>query len=177
MAGELTFRRLTSAADPAFERAMELYAQSFPLHEQRMPDSQRAILSCPSYHFDVIFDGAAFVGDILYWRADGFAYVEHFCINQALRGQGYGQRALHALCAQGGVVILEIDPPTDDVAVRRQSFYERCGFVKNEYAHIHPPYRAGNSGHKLVIMSWPRAITRQEYDRFNSYLKASVMGQ
>ena len=177
MWSDLTFRRLTSTNDPAFAPAMRLYESSFPLHEQRLPESQRMIMSHPEYHFDVIFDGGTFVGDMLYWRTDLFAYVEHFCIEPNLRGLHYGQSALKALCMQRGSVILEIDPPVDEISIRRKGFYERCGFKENPYAHVHPAYREGFSGHELKIMSWPRAITPAEYDRFNAYLISRVMGR
>ena len=106
-----------------------------------------------------------------------FAYVEHFCIEPNLRGLHYGQSALKALCAQCGLVILEIDPPVDEISIRRKCFYERCGFKENPYAHVHPAYREGFSGHELKIMSWPRAITPAEYGRFNAYLITRVMGR
>ena len=28
-------------------------------------------------------------------------------------------------------MILEIDPPVDDISIRRRGFYERSGFVEN----------------------------------------------
>ena len=40
----MEFRRITGAEHPLYEKAMELYAVSFPEHEQRLPESQRAIL-------------------------------------------------------------------------------------------------------------------------------------
>ena len=45
---------------------MALYEASFPRHEQRLPDEQRAVLSHPEYHFIQLFDGAEFVGLLLY---------------------------------------------------------------------------------------------------------------
>lgn len=47
----------------------------------------------------------------------------------ALRGQRYGSRALSML-PNDRPVILEIDPPVDEIAIRRKGFYERCGFTR-----------------------------------------------
>ena len=132
-------------------------------------------MSHPEYHFDVIFDGGTFVGDMLYWRTDLFAYVEHFCIEPNLRGRRYGQRALEALCAQCGLVILEIDPTVDEISIRRKGFYERCGYVANAFAHVHPPYQAANRGHELIVMSYPHAISQSEFDSFTLDLGEKVM--
>ena len=63
---------------------------------------------------------------MLYWETPDFRYIEHFCILPALRGQRYGSRALSML-PNDRPVILEIDPPVDEIAIRRKAFYERCG--------------------------------------------------
>lgn len=173
------FIRVTSAADSMYAAAMALYAQSFPAHEQRAAISQAAILRDAAYHFTLIFDGATFVGMLLYWDAGQFLYVEHFCICPELRGRQYGQRALallHEYAGQNGKsVILEIDPPIDAVSVRRKGFYERAQYHANAFAHVHPPYHKENSGHTLVVMSYPAPLTEAVYRDFARYLRDTVM--
>ena len=93
----MEWRRLTQPEEPAFGRAMALYEASFPRHEQRLPDEQRAVLSHLEYHFTQLFDGAEFVGLLLYWEAEDFRYVEHFCVRPELRGRRYGAKALEEL--------------------------------------------------------------------------------
>lgn len=167
--------RLESPEGEAFRRAMELYRGSFPPHEQRREAAQRVIMGRADYHFDLIYDGAAFVGLLLSWETAAFCYVEHFCIAPEVRGQRYGQRALELLHRRGKPVILEIDPPVDEMSRRRQGFYERAGYRVNPFPHVHPPYRAGVQGHALVVLSWPRALSQAEYDGFDRCLKETVM--
>ena len=171
----MQFERLTNVQHPLYERAMELYGVSFPAHEQREAASQMKILDDPEYHFTLVYDGELFVGLILYWETERFVYVEHFCILPEMRNRKYGQQALQLLCRCGKTIILEIDPPTEPVSIRRKFFYERCGFVKNPYSHIHPPYHRGNRGHDLVIMSFPVQIIRNVYDDFRHHLEHHVM--
>ena len=173
----IEFRRLTDAADARYADAIALYKESFPLHEQRLPESQAAILKDGAYHFDLIYDGGEWMGLMLWWEAETFLYVEHFCILPAARSRGCGGRALARLAEKGKTVILEIDPPADDVSLRRRGFYERAGFHENPYRHVHPPYHAGNRGHDLVVMSYPRAILEEEYRAFADYLAARVMAR
>lgn len=66
-------------------------------------------------------------------------------------------------------------PPVDEIARRRQGFYQRCGFAVNPYPHVHPPYRPEYPGHELVVLSSPRALTPAEYGAFACYLSAVVM--
>lgn len=171
----MNFIRLVSENDKMFNTAIELYKNSFPKHEQRSHNSQYKILNYEEYHFDLIYDNDLFVGIILYWEAQNFLYVEHFCINTETRNKKYGQRALELLNDSNKTVILEIDPPTDEISLRRKGFYNRIGYKENDYKHIHPPYNNKYIGHELVIMSYPNLINQSEYNEFEVYLKNKVM--
>ena len=169
----MEIHRITQTSDPLYPKALQLYGISFSLHEQREKASQTEILENPAYHLDVICDNGEFVGEILYWDIGGAFYIEHFCVLPAMRNRHYGQKILNAY--QSVPLILEIDPPVDEISIRRKGFYERCGFVENPYAHVHPPYHHGNTGHELVIMSSPEKLKPNEYDRFYRYLQSTVM--
>lgn len=171
----MRFERLTHRDAPMYETALALYGVSFPRHEQRKRPSQDAILANEEYRFTLVYDEEQFVGDILFWETENFIYVEHFCICEGLRGRKYGQRALELLAKRGNTVILEIDPPVDEISIRRKGFYERCGFTANPYPHVHPPYHADCHGHELVIMSSPGPITQREYGAFKDHLDSVVM--
>lgn len=172
----MKFKRLTTSSGEAYEKAMELYRISFPVHEQRLPASQAGVMGTEAYHFDLIYDGETWVGLLLSWETAEFFYVEHFCIRPEMRGRQYGQRALELLNGRGKRVILEIDPPVDEVSVRRKAFYERAGYRENGFSHVHPPYREGFEGHKLVVMSHSGPLSAAEYGAFRDYLDLVVMG-
>lgn len=172
---EIHYERLAEASEPNCSLYMELYNASFPFHEQREPISQKKIMSRTEYRFDRLYDGPEFIGLMLNWESDQFIYVEHFCILPSKRSLGYGQKALQLLSERGKPVILEIDPPIDDISIRRKAFYERAGFCANNYLHVHPPYHVGYDGHELVVMSLPRELTPEEYDHFFQYLCKVVM--
>lgn len=169
----MNFERITAPGHPYYDAAIELYKISFPAHEQRRLESQLEILSDPRYHFDAVFDEGEFVGEILYWNIGDFLYVEHFCVMPSMRNKRYGQRILEAYSDKP--MILEIDPPVDEISLRRKGFYERCGFVANSYSHVHPPYSEENEGHELVVMSLPRELTACEYELFARELSDMVM--
>lgn len=172
----MRFERLTDSESRFYTEAMDLYGISFPLHEQRRPDSQKRILGDEEYHFNLILEEESLVGAMLCWENDSFIYVEHFCILPKMRSRKYGQRALALLCGRGKPVILEIDPPVSAISVRRRGFYERAGFMENGYDHVHPPYREEFPGHRLVVMSYPRLLSEKEYANFMRYLRERVMG-
>ena len=70
---------------------------------------------------------------------------------------------------------LEIDPPVDEIAIRRKGFYERCGFTANPYPHVHPAYHKGVRWHDLVLMSRPDGLTDKQCRAYQAYLADVVM--
>ena len=171
----MEFERITTPEHPLYAEAIGLYKISFPPHEQRESASQEGILSHPAYHFTAVCDGGVLIGEALYWDIGGTRYMEHLCVAPAARSRRYGQKILEAL--RDRPLILEIDPPVDDISRRRRGFYERCGFVENPYPHVHPPYHQGNAGHALVVMSYPKALTPDEYETFREALENMVMAR
>ena len=171
----MKFVRINNINDEMFAPAMELYGMSFPYNEQREPDSQEKIMSDPEYHFELIYDEGRFVGEVLSWENADFIYIEHFCMLPDVRGRGCGARALELLRARGKTIILEIDPPVDDISRRRKGFYERNGFAANDYNYTHLPYHRDCKGHRLIIMSSPRRIDEAEYNNFLDYMRRRVM--
>ena len=171
----MRLEHLASTEHRMYKTAMELYGISFPPHEQREWASQAKILHDDAYRFSLVYDEDLFIGIVLYWETMDFLYVEHFCILPELRNKKYGQKVLELLEKQRKTVILEIDPPMDTISKHRKNFYARSGFVENPYAHVHPPYHKENTGHNLVVMSYPDQITQAQYDTFQHYLECHVM--
>lgn len=172
----ITFGRCRDTSGALMDAAMTLYRASFPNHELRLWNDQKAVMSDPAYHFDMCLMNGTLAGLILYWDFGSYVYVEHFCVEPALRGHGLGTLILRQLAQQNSKpIILEIDPLIDDIARRRRDFYVRCGYVQNGYKHIHPPYQLANLGHELIVMSYPRALSQAEFDTFTLDLRDKVM--
>lgn len=171
----ISFERHTDVKAPDMAPLLALYRESFPLHEQRLPADWSLALADDAFHcLSVLHDGA-FAGLLCAWSLENWRYIEHFAILPAMRGQGMGAQALDAYCARHPQVVLEIDPPVDETSIRRLGFYERCGFVRNPYDHLHPAYRPGYAPHALVLMSIPRAMRDAEYAAFAHALRVRVM--
>lgn len=47
-----------------------------------------------------------------------------------------GSRILEAFGKDHSLVVLEIDPPADDISVRRERFYQRLGFLCAESVYV-----------------------------------------
>ncbi|MEG2319070.1 MAG: GNAT family N-acetyltransferase [Mucinivorans sp.] len=154
------------------QSALDLLSSSFPLCEIRPDTKHVEVLSDESFHPCHIYEQGQFIGLLYYWTHHHWCYVEHLATSPELRGRGMGALVIQWLQQQipGGVIILEIEPPEDEITRRRQGFYLRQGFVMNHsYLHIHPSYRSTTEPHELKVMSYPRELTAEEFADFRHY--------
>ena len=93
------------------------------------------------------------IGLLTTWTFDSFTYIEHFALSPEVRGRGYGSEALAMLIARTEQpLILETEPPTDELTRRRIGFYERSGFTLYDYPYVQPAYTADSQPVPLCLM-------------------------
>ena len=157
-----------------FLKAMELYESAFPEIERRDVPEQMRVMSKSDYRLSAIMDGVEFLGIIFYWETDDFIFIEHLAVSAERRGEGVGSYALEIMKGLGKKLILEIEPPVDEVTKRRLSFYERAGFKLTDHHHIQAKYRVGDEDLVLKILSYPEKISAREYEAFYEYMIKEV---
>ena len=157
-----------------FDEAFRLYQSAFPREERRDESEHLRVMKKDDYHFDLIMDGDSFVGVMLYWETADFVYLEHFTTRPELRGKGKGAEALKLLKEKGKTVILEIEDPVDEITRRRYGFYLRNGFIMTSHYHIQAKYHLGDEDLMLKILSYPEAISKEEYLSFQDYMTKEI---
>lgn len=170
----MRLERLSNNNISLFERAFELYKSSFPEDERRDELEQERILKKDDYHFDLIMDNEYFIGVMLYWETDELIFLEHFATCSEIRGRGYGTKALDLLKAKNKVILLEIEPPVDEITQRRYNFYKRNGFLMNSVHHIQAKYHVGDVDLELKVLSYPRVLENDEYRDFYEYMTREI---
>ena len=143
---------------------------SFSDDEYRPYDEQLALFEEPEYR--IYYMPAGFLA---VWEFESFIYIEHFAVDPALRNSGTGSAMLQELVKQyQKPICLEVELPEDELTRRRIGFYERNGFVFNEYPYIQPPISKGKSPVPLRIMTYGEAITRETFEAIKNVLYRSV---
>lgn len=170
----MRLERLKCCDCDIFRQAYDLYKTSFPVEERRDDAEQRRVLENDAYHFDVIKEKDDFIGIMLYWVVNDLIYLEHFVIRHDLRKNGYGSAALDLLKSKGRAIVLEIEPPVDGIDKRRYEFYKRNGFVMNAFHHIQAKYHLGDADRELKILSYPKALSKDEYLAFYEYMTREI---
>ncbi len=163
---------LTGEQHPMYEQALDLYRRAFPRKERR--EDGNVLPAHPAFRPGVLTGEKGFLGIFFYWEAPELLFLEHFAVEPTCRNQGLGAQALKLLEKQGKPVVLEIEPPVDEITCRRKGFYERNGFLENPYPHIQPKYRPNDTPVPLVLLSRPERLTRQQWEGFERFLTKNV---
>ena len=166
--------RLTSSQHPLFEEAFSLYTASFPHAERRDTVEQARVFGKEDYHFDVLLEDGKLMGIVFYWQTKDFLYLEHLATKPELRNRGIGALALGLLKEKNVPIILEIEPPEDELTKRRYGFYRRNDFIMTEHYHIQAKYHIGDEDLELKILSYPHGISAAQYETFRDYMNREV---
>ena len=160
-------QRINETDFPEIYRIMQA---SFSDDEYRPYDEQLALFEEPEYR--IYYMPAGFLA---VWEFESFIYIEHFAVDPALRNSGTGSAMLQELVKQyQKPICLQVELPEDELTRRRIGFYERNGFVFNEYPYIQPPISKGKSPVPLRIMTYGEAITRETFEAMKNVLYRSV---
>lgn len=170
----MRLERLSPSHIHLFDKAFQLCQSSFPFEERRDYSEQQRVLKKTDYHFDLIMVDDNFVGVMLYWETDSFVFLEHFATLPELRCKGRGKDALNLLKEKNKIILLEIEPPIDDITKRRYGFYSRNGFIMNPYHHIQAKYHLGDEDLELKVLTYPRIMEKEEYRSFYEYMTREV---
>lgn len=164
-----------SVADACFAELVALYERSFPRHERREIVALIRVLGRDFMTLYQLRFNDVFAGVLILWRFGSFRYVEHFAIAEQFRSAGLGAELMNQILEEdSGPVLLEVEPDVDEMSVRRIGFYERLGFHRNDHAYTQPPYRRGELGTELLIMSYPRQLSAEVFEDFIEVVKEEV---
>lgn len=160
-----------------FDLVFSIMEESFPSDERRPYEGQKALLSNPKYHIYTLPDSKTrnLKGFITVWQFEDFVFIEHFAVNPLYRNQGLGSwilKELHSLLPFP--LCLEVELPETDFARRRIAFYQRNGFLLNDYPYIQPSLSPGQNALPLMIMTSEGKITADRFEKIKAEIYKEV---
>lgn len=149
---ELTYNTLFSDRNQFFVK--RLYEEAFPENERRdFVELLQLLHTEKLFNVSTVFHKEIFIGFITFWRFRDFVYIEHFATDKTHRNKGYGGKIFQEIYNRyHGKVILETEPPDDEMAVRRIHFYEHLGMTLTDLPYIQPAYSSKQHSIPLRIM-------------------------
>lgn len=168
---ELQLIPLRSESDKDWMEATRLYEEAFPRKERRSLEDHLRAMEDSRFSSNVIHYGGEFAGIFFYWVFEEFCYGEFLAISPQLRGENIGSKVISLWTKKQKKVVLEIEPPEDEMSIRRLGFYKRAGFVANPQLYIHPSFCRPFEPHQLILMSHPNLLTTSEFEQLMVYIK------
>lgn len=161
--------RILNQNQRGFSDFWNLYNSSFPLIEKRNLEQQMKAFRNTYFNLLSFYKDDKYIGFLSFWNFPSYVYLEHFAINEDLRGVGYGAEILSELIKETNkVIILEIDPIDDENSRRRLSFYNKMGFIQNDFDYKVQSYQNKEEFYELIIMSSVRKISKDELNTFRA---------
>lgn len=160
-----------------FEEFYALLEKSFPQDERRDKVRQRALFAREEYKLLCCLEDGILKGFLAVWDFDAFCFLEHFAVDPHMRGRGLGVKLLAELSSTTDKpIVLEVELPETEQAIRRIGFYRRNGFYSNEYPYVQPAYSKDKKALPMIIMSRGRTLEKEEFERIRKKLYSAVYG-
>lgn len=161
-----------------FDKAWQLYSDSFPEIERRTLEEQEEILDDENFYMTCYVEDEVLISIVFFWKINAinktYTFLEHFAVNSELRGKSYGSKILEKFINDNKNIVLEIEPIIDEITQKRLNFYEKFGFVVNSYEHFQIPFRKDAKELKLLLMSQEKPLLKEEYKRLYESMKKSL---
>lgn len=149
----------------SFEKIYEIMDDSFPDSEMRTYIDQKKLLDSDVYEiFTKEDENGEVIAFISAWNLPSCTFLEHFAVSSKLRGNGIGSKFFSEVLERcKDIVFLEVEPPVDTITKKRVKFYEKFGFILNDFYYSQPPLREGFEHMELKVMSYPKAFSEDEF--------------
>lgn len=148
-----------------FESFFALMEKDFPPTERRSKDDALRVLSSVScYSVFGVKEKERVLAFSAYWLFEECCFVDHLVVEDDLRGQGVGSDMIMKLIKEIDIpIVLEVEPPEDEIAKKRIRFYEKLGFKLNDHTYIQPSMQEGQPEIQMMMMSYPETLNFEEF--------------
>lgn len=162
-----------------FNDIFELMQEAFPKNEYRNYNKQKELLENPHYKIIPYFgENNRLLAFAAIWEFEQFSFVEHIAVSKLCRGMGIGSKIMNDIIQKANTdVVLEIEPPNDEIGTKRLHFYEKLGFKLNEYQYLQLPLNENDTPTPLKILSYPQKLPKSKFEDYKKILYANVYGK
>ncbi len=150
----MQLKRINDAQDEQLRALISLYEESFPQEERRLPSQLVYLIAHKTeMYFNAIHHEGELCGLFVYWDFKDFYYLEHLAVFPSMRNKKIGAKLLEYISVHlPGIHLLEVEPPTDEMAIRRIGYYRRNGYEVLEKNYLQPSYTKSGDAFPLWIM-------------------------
>lgn len=159
-----------------FDEVYRLFEEAFVPAELRPYDKMKDLFEKKEFIVYIYQNDNRIIGGMITWEFDDYIFLENFAVDSSLRGQGIGGQILSDIKAiyDGRLIVLEVEPPVDELTKRRINFYQRHQWVLNDYHYIQPKLREDADDVHLMFMSYPKTLSYQQCENIKNEITRKV---
>ena len=166
---------LTPMPEQDFDQFYTILTDSFPPDELRSRDEHEALLARPDYTVYAHYDRGELIAFLTVWETESLAFIEHFAVGKCHRNRGLGAKLLEQLKKQlGKPLCLEAELPNSPLAERRLAFYERNGFLINQFPYMQPALEPGKQPVPLYLLTTGKTLDGDTFRTVKRFLYTVV---
>lgn len=159
-----------------FDQIYKIMDESFPDAERRSYNEQFSLLE--DEHCKVFVkrnEKGEIIIFFIAWIFDDFCFGEHLATDKRYRNLGLGSKFFSSCVDKLPTpMIIEVEPPENDIAKRRINLYKRLGFHLNSYKHKQPALQEHTEPCDLLIMSYPKPLSKKEFIHYRNKIFNTV---
>ncbi len=159
-----------------FDEIYKIMKESFPREERRSKKGQAALFNKDFYSVYVLRDkGNKIMAFAAAYEFEAMMFIEHLAVCPEHRNRGLGALLINEIKSlASNPICLEVEEPDSEIAKRRIGFYERLGFILNNYPYVQPSLGKGRAEIPLKIMSYPEPLSNSEFKNIKEALYKTV---
>lgn len=167
---------VTTIDSPHLPFMKKLYHGAFPQKERRDWKQLLSMIgTAGEMKVEVVTDQGEAIGLIIFWVFNDWCFIEHLAVDPDHRGMKYGERIMSSFTHKMKI-LLEVEPPVSDDAIRRISFYERLGLRVLPLKYRQPSYREAGVFYGMELMSNHPEHDRKQFDAALFKVQQKVYG-
>lgn len=168
--------RIYNTSEIDFEAISALYISAFPDDERRSVDVLKKMINQqPEMVFYSIILNNLFTGFLILWHFEKFFYIEHLAINDNQRSIGLGKKVIESIKQIfPGIILFEVEPPLDELSVRRIGFYERSGYKTVLKEYMQPPYDKNKKPIPMWVLCNDEQISESDLKEYLTTIRLKV---
>ena len=161
------------ATEKNFEDIYNILKEAFPPCERRTKSEQKALFSLKEYK--VFVDTETPDVFMAIWDFEEFLFLEHFAVKKEKRGNAVGSSFFNEFISTvNKTIIFEVEPPENEISVRRIKFYTSLGAKLNDFNYIQPSLQKNQPSIPLRIMSYPVQLTNKQFTSYRNTVLRKV---
>lgn len=162
-----------------FDEVYQLFECSFVQSELRPYKTMKDLFQQGLFSIYAKYQQNKLQGAMIVWELTHCVYLENFAVDETMRGKGLGSNFIEQFCQlyKDQFLFLEVEKPHDEWSRRRIQFYQRKGFLYNDYGYLQPAFRNEDQPVYLMLMTYPQYMDEAQYQTIKKEIMEVVYQQ